>query len=748
MTTETRNPQRQDETLNSIGIKKPRIDGILKLTGGADYAADRNLPNQTYGYPVTSTIASGELTGLDLEEALNMPGVLDIFHHDNFDRLSRSPNDFAAENKVGEPRLPFEDNTIYYQGQYIAFVVADTFEHARAASRKVRAHYRKNDEQLTDIATLDSGEGELPGEDVPGDASSIGDADTAYAGAAVKLDQRYSIAQENHSVMEMHASVAHWENDRLTIYESSQGVVFQRNALSNIFGMPLEKVTVISHFIGSGFGSKLFMWPHAVMTAVAARRLGRPVKTVLTRQQEYLNTGYRPKSLQRVRIGADQSGKLLSLHHDGCNETSPAGLHDDTVSASSMKMYHCENVSATNHLVTVNKCAPTSMRAPGEASGNFALETALDELAIQLEMDPLELRRRNFAETDLSVQLPWSSNHLKECWDNAASRFGWDKRNPTPGAMKDGDEIVGYGMATQSWEAMRQHCGARVGFRDDGTLLVACGTQDIGTGTYTIAAQTASERTGIPVEMIDVRLGDSSLPAGPLSGGSMATATVLPAVSAAVREAVEKLKELATAEGGPLENAESDSIEIKDGRLVSGDRSIEVAELLRQNRVGMIDGEAHTAPGDEKNQYSFRSWGAVFVEVRWDPGISRLRVARVVSTIDAGRIINPLTARNQIEGGIVMGLGMAMFEETEYDPHGYPYNNNLADYIVPVNADMPQVEVELLNHPDYLLNEFGARGLGEIGLTGVAAAVSNAVYNATGKRIRDMPVSIEKLLSA
>ncbi|WP_456269248.1 xanthine dehydrogenase family protein molybdopterin-binding subunit [Kushneria sp. AK178] len=733
----------------NLSAEKPRIDGTLKLTGGADYAADRHLPNQTWGYPVTSTITSGRLVSLELDEALAMPGVLDIFHHDNFDELSRSPNSFADENLTSEPRLPFEDNEIHYQGQYIALVVADTLNHARAAARRVRATYEQNDEILTDIKALDRGEGELPGDEQPGDASSLGDADASFESASVRLDQRYSIAQENHSVMEMHASVAQWENDMLTIYESSQGVVFQRNALSKIFGIPPEKVTVISHFIGSGFGSKLFMWPHAIMTAVAARRLGRPVKTVLSRQQEYLATGYRPTSLQRVRLGADDSGKLLSIHHDGCNESSPTGKHDDTVSGATPKMYDCGgNVAVTNRLVTVNKCPPCPMRAPGEASGNFALETAMDELAVKLEMDPLELRKKNFADVDPASGLSWSSNHLKECWDNAAQRFGWDKRNPTPGAMTDGDEIIGYGMATQSWEAMRQHCSARFGFRADGSLLVACGTQDIGTGTYTIVAQTASELTGVPIEMVDVRLGDSQLPSGPLSGGSMATSTVLPAVSAAFDEALSQLKSLATAEGGVFENVDSDSIELRNGKLVNGDRSIEITQLLKDNQLGLIDGEASAQPGDEQNQYSFRSFGAVFVEVRWDPGISRLRVARVVSTIDIGRAINPKTARNQVEGGIVMGLGMGLFEQAEFDHSGYPYNNNLADYILPVNADMPQVDVELLDYPDYRHNAFGARGVGEIGLTGVAAAISNAVYNATGKRFRDMPISIEKLLSA
>lgn len=737
MTTDTGTP---------TGATKPRIDGTLKLTGGADYAADRNLPHQTYGYPVTSTIVKGRIEALELDEALAMPGVLDIFHHDNFDRLDRSPNSFAEENRTSEARLPFEDNEISYLGQYIAFVVADTFNHARAAAAKVKAHYERDDDPLTDIRPLDSGAGALPGEVQPDDADERGDADSAYEAASVKLDRRYTIAPECHSVMEMHTSVAQWEGDALTIHESTQGVVFQRNALAKIFGMPPEKVTVISRFIGSGFGSKLFMWPHAIMTAVASRRLGRPVKTVLSRSQTFLATGYRPTSLQRVRLGADESGRLLSIHHDGCNETSPTGMFNDTVNASTPSLYACDNVSITNRLITVNKCPPCSMRAPGEASGSFALETALDELAVQLEMDPVALRKRNFADADPGAGLPWSSNHLIECWDRAAARFGWDKRSPTPGAMRDGDEVIGYGMATQTWEAMRQHCAARVGFRADGTLVVACGTQDIGTGTYTIVAQTASELTGIAIEMIDVRLGDSSLPSGPLSGGSFATATVLPAVSAAVREVLSRLRTLAVAEGAAFEGVDENSIGLRAGQLASGERTLSIAELLKQNGLAILDAEAFVKPGDEQHRYSFRSFGAIFVEVRWDAQISKLRLARAVSTIDIGRAINPMTARNQVEGGIVMGMGMGMFEQAEFDRNGYPYNNNLADYVLPVNADMPAIDVELLDYPDYLLNEFGARGVGEIGLTGVAAAISNAVYNATGKRIRDMPISIEKML--
>jgi len=739
-----------------IGHRTARIDGELKLTGKADYAADHNLPNQVYGYPVPSTIACGKLLGLDLDEARQAPGVIDIVHRGNFPqlqpsdnnpacgaaaRLYRSPSTMGEENKVGEVRLPFEDDGIHYEGQYIAMVIADTFEHARAAARLVKARYEVH-EAVPGLFYTDD-EGEEAGDE----AVSRGDPAGAFDAAPVKLDQTYTIAMETHVAMEMHASIAHWEGDRLTIYESTQGVVFQRNALAQIFGIPPEKVTVIAHYIGSGFGSKLFMWPHAVITAVAAQRVGRPVKTVLSRQQNFCNAGNRPASRQHMRIAADRDGKLLSIRHDSYNETSFVDEYTESIGSGTPRVYACDNVSVSQRRVKVNHGTPTSMRAPGEVSGSFALESAMDELAIALDMDPLELRRRNFADRDPSADLPWSGNHLRECWDDASRRFGWDKRNPQVGSMRDGHEIIGWGMADATWEAMRSHCKARVELRADGRVQVACGTQDIGTGTYTIVAQTASELTGVPLERIEVKLGDSMLPAGPLSGGSMATATVLPAVAGATRDAIEQLKQVAIADGAPFEGKEAESLTFENGTLSDGSQTLPFAELLDKLQRGMVDGEASAAPGDEQDKFSFRSFGAHFVEIRWDPGISRLRVSRVVSTIDVGRAINPLTARNQVEGAIVMGMGMGMFEETEYDPAGNIYNNNYADYIVPVHADIPDIEVELLDNPDYNFNEFGARGIGEIGITGMAAAIANAVYHATGKRIRDMPIKIADLMA-
>ncbi|MFD2435417.1 xanthine dehydrogenase family protein molybdopterin-binding subunit [Modicisalibacter luteus] len=372
----------------------------------------------------------------------------------------------------------------------------------------------------------------------------------------------------------------------------------------------------------------------------------------------------------------------------------------------------------------------------------------MDELAIALDMDPLELRRRNYSYEDPTKGLPWSSKHLDTCYDSAARRFGWERRDPRVGSMREGDEILGWGMATSSWTAGRQPCMARVELRADGTVMAACGTQDIGTGTYTVVAQTVAELTGVPLDRVEVRLGESSLPAGPLSGGSMATATTLPAVAAAVRAAIDELKEVATDEDAPFTGADPDGLAFRDGALADEQgKRVAFDDLLSGQKLGSVSGDGQAAPGDEQNQYSFRSFGAHFVEVRWDPGISRLCVSRVVSSIDIGRAVNPVTARNQVEGAIVMGIGMGLFEKLDYDPRDARLiNNNYSDYIVTSHADMPEIDVELLDNPDYAFNEFGARGVGEIGLTGIAPAIANAIYHATGKRIRDLPITIEKLM--
>ncbi|SHF78254.1 xanthine dehydrogenase YagR molybdenum-binding subunit [Modicisalibacter ilicicola DSM 19980] len=727
-----------------IGHRTPRVDGEHKLTGKADYTVDWQADGMLHGYPVPASIAHGVLETLHLEQARAMPGVVDIFHHDHFPELYRSPSSAAHQDQVSEVRLPFEDERIYYDGQYVALVVAESFEQARAAAHAVRADYRQEPGAVASLLDTEQ-EGRL----LESEGVCRGDPDTAFDQAPVKIDHTYHIAAESHMQMEMHATLAEWRDGRLIVHESSQGVVYQHKALARIFGLPDEQVEVVSHYIGSGFGNKLFMWPHAVATAAASQMLGRPVKTVLPRQQDMESGGNRPASRQRLRLAAERDGRLLSMRHDSTTETSFVHAYVDSLGSATPSLYACDNVTISQRLLEVHHGTPCPMRAPGETSGIHALETALDELANALEMDPLELRRRNYNRSDPAKDLPWSSKHLDTCYDNAARRFGWQHRDPTPCAMRDGDEFLGWGMATASWGAMRMSCAARVELRADGSVMAACGTQDIGTGTYTVVAQTVAELTGVALENIEVRLGESTLPAGPLSGGSMVTATTLPAVAAALRDAIDALKEAATGEGGAFEGSDPQRLEIQAGALVDqqGTR-VGFAEILTTLKLGSVNGEGQAAPGDEKRQYSFRSFGAHFVEVRWDPGISRLRVSRVVSSIDIGRAINPAAARNQVEGSIVMGLGMALTEKLDYDPRDARLiNNNYTDYIVPCHADMPDIDVELLDNPDYAFNEFGARGVGEIGLTGIAAAIGNAVYHATGKRIRDLPITLDKVMT-
>ncbi|MBB3232550.1 xanthine dehydrogenase family protein molybdopterin-binding subunit [Halomonas stenophila] len=726
-----------------VGRRTPRVDGEDKLTGRADYTVDHRLEDMLYGYPVPASIAHGTLESLTLDAARAMPGVVDILHHGHFPDLHRSPNSLRQGDAVSEVRLPFEDDRIHYHGQYIALVVAETFEQARAAAFRVKARYHRDAGVVTGLAASDD-----TGEEVG--HYMRGEPELAFGIAPVILDETYTIAAESHLQLEPHATLAEWRDadQHLIVHESTQGVFYQRNALARIFDLPPERVEVISHYIGSGFGNKLFMWPHAVATAAAARWLGRPVKTVLPRQQDMMTTGHRPASRQRIRLGAEFDGSLASIQHDSLTETSTVDRYVDACGGATPSAYACDSVATHQRILPVHHGTPCPMRAPGEVSGVFALESAIDELAVALDMDPLALRLKNYAHQDPQRGLPWSSKHLDRCLESAAERFGWASRDPRIGSMGDGDEIIGQGMASATWFAGRQPCAARVTLRADGSVFAACGTQDIGTGTYTIVAQTVAELTGVPVGRVEVRLGETRLPAGPLSGGSMTTASTLPAVAAATRDALAALQEVATGPGGDFDGLYPASLGVEAGALVAEGRRVNFAEILARHRLSGVTGEGSTAPGDERQAYSFRSFGAHFVEVRWDPGISRLRVARVVSSIDVGRAINPVAARNQVEGAIVMGIGMGLLEGLDYDPRDARLiNANASDYRIPVHADMPELDVELLDYPDYRFNEFGARGIGEIGLTGVAAAIANAVYHATGKRLRDLPITVETLVS-
>jgi xanthine dehydrogenase YagR molybdenum-binding subunit len=732
-----------------IGADVPRIDGPLKTTGTARYASDYNFPGLVYAVPVRATIASGKIRRIDSTTAEAMPGVLLVLHHNNIMPLYRN----ASGGRNSENRPPFEDETVYYWGQYVAAVVAETFEQAQAAAAAVKVEY---DPAKLNVSPLLSDS--LPPEGQPGGSqvlSNRGDTDAAFTSASIKVDEVYFTPVETHNPMEMHATVAVWDGKKYTLYESTQGVMNHQNVLSQVLGEPKENVEVISRFIGSGFGGKLFPWPHSAIAAAASRKLKRPVKFTLSRKMMFSNSGHRPNTQQRMRLGATPDGKLVSLQQDYRNHTSFIDDVRENCGEATPFLYSTPNLKVTSALVRRNVGTPAPMRGPGAVPGLFALESAMDELAIKLKMDPVQLRLQLDTLIDEEKNKPFSSRHLKECLQVGAERFGWSRRTPEVGSMRKGDLILGWGVAAASWGANRGVCEMSVELRADGSARVSCGTQDIGTGTYTVLAQVVNDKTGIPIDKVDVVLGSSSLPPGPTSGGSTATSTVLPAILDGIAAAVKVVLTVAVStKGSPFQDQQAQSLRLTEGRVHAKDQppssGVPYGHILRMANLASANGDGKSGGlgADPRSlNYSAHSFGAQFVEVEWDPGIARLRVSRVVSVVDGGRIINKRTGTNQMEGAIMMGVGMALLEETIYDQrNGHAINDNFADYIVPTIADMPQIDVHFLDIPDLLLNEYGARGIGEIGLAGVAPAITAAVYHATGVRLRQVPVRIEDLL--
>ncbi len=726
--------------MSVIGKKTPRVDGPLKVSGKAMYASDHHFPGMVYAVPVCSTIANGEIQSIDTAAAEKMPGVRAIFHRRNIGRLARAEvnHEFGADmSRLDERRPPLEDDVVRYYGQYVALAVADTFAQATAAADAVKVTYREQSPNVDERLAPETNERV---------ESERGDPGKAFAESEIQVDQTYGLPPETHNPIELHASVAVWDGSTFTLYETSQGVVNHRNVLAQMLGVPKENVRVITKFLGSGFGGKLWPWTQSALAAAAARQLGRPVKLVVSRRMMFQSVGHRPRIQQRIRLSATRDGKLTSLRQDWVNHTSILDDYKENCGEATPQMYSVPNLRITSALARRNVGTPTPMRGPGAVPGLWATESAMDELALKLGMDPVELRLANEPQIDEGLKIPFSSRHLKECLSTGAERFGWSKRDPRVGSMKRGGLMLGWGMASCSWQAARFPCAATVELRDDGTARLSCATQDIGTGSYTIVAQLAAEKLGLPLDKVEAVLGDTRLPPGPLSGGSGAAAAVVPAVFEAAGRAVDALLALA---------GKASDLEYTNGRVHSrGEPAASGAafeDFLRLGSVRAVSGagrsEGMGAFGTAKPAFSSHSFGAHFVEVTWQPEIARLRVSRVVTVIDAGRILNPLAGRNQIEGAVVMGIGMSLFEETSYDPrNGAPINSNLADYIVATNADVPSLEVHFVEHPDTKLNELGARGIGEIGLAGMAAAIASAVHHATGVRVRELPIKIENLL--
>jgi xanthine dehydrogenase YagR molybdenum-binding subunit len=741
-----------------IGRDTPRVDGPRKVSGLAQYTSDFHFPGLLYAVPVEATIANGSVVKLDTAAAEKMPGVRAILHRENIGKIFRSTFGPGFAGVCEERRPPFEDDVVRYYGQYIALAVADTFETAKAAADAVRPTYAREKPNVATHLEADNDPDEVLTTFGPRKRldSQRGDADAAFASAPVTLDQTYVTPSETHNPLELHATTAIWEGSTLTLYDSSQGVVNLRGVLAQMFGLPKEHVRVISKFIGSGFGSKLWPWTQGALAAAAARQLNKPVKLVLSRKMMFQSVGHRPRTQQRVRLGATRDGKLVSLQHDYLYQRSMLEAHHEDCGEATPFQYSVPNLRVTFGRTKRNIGATADMRGPGRVPGLYATESAMNELADQLKIDPVKLRAMNEPKIDESLGIPFSSRHLLECFELGAQKFGWSKRTPGVGSIKRDGRTLGVGMAGCSWVAARFSSEASVQLRDDGTVRVASATQDIGTGMYTILAQLAAEKTGVPLDKVEVALGDTTLPEGPLSGGSMATESVVPAVFAAAESAISSLLAVAaTTPGSPFQNRPASDLALEGGRVfVKADgaaKGVPFEDLLRRANLRLVtgSGKSEATFGNPKPKFSTHSFGCHFVEVTWQPEIARLRVGRVVTVIDAGRILNPLAGRNQIEGAVVMGIGMALFEHTSYDPqNGAPINSNLADYVVAVNADVPPIEVHFLDFPDKEINELGARGIGEIGLAGMAAAITAAVHHATGVRVRELPVKIENLLGS
>jgi xanthine dehydrogenase YagR molybdenum-binding subunit len=737
-----------DITQSFIGRPQSRIDGPLKVCGRATYTSDVDLPGMLYAVPVGSTIASGRVTSLEFAAAQAMPGVKLILHRGNIGRFWRISGNSIDTGFVDENRPPFEDDIIRYYGQYVACVVADTFEQASAAAATIKVGYDKTPHDVSATFDLDQ---KLDTH------SERGDPDKAFDDAPVKIDETYVTPVETHNPIELHATVAHWNGESYTFYETSQAVANHQGTLMQMMGLPKEKVRVISRYLGSGFGGKLWMWPHSLLAAAATRQLEKPVKLVLSRKMMFQNVGHRPTTQQRVRLAATQDGKLVSLRHDFVNHEAIGDDYAEDCGEATPSMYSTPNLRVTGGTVKRNVGSPTSMRGPGAVPGLYALESAMDELAIALKMDPVELRLRNEPEVDESSGLPFSSRHFAECLKTGAEKFGWSKRTPEVGSMKRDGLTLGWGVGACSWPGLRFSSEATVDLRADGTARVACGTQDIGTGTYTILAQIVAEHTGIALDKIEVGLGDTALPLGPVSGGSAATASVIPAVSDAVRGAIRTLLARASKiEELPFKGVKADELAMTGAhvhrRNERPESGVPYTRILEAAKLHAASGSGSAKGGFDdplKKKWSIHSYGAHFAEVTWEPATARLRVSRVVTVIDGGKILNPRAGRNQIEGAVVMGVGMALFEHTVYDERsGAPVNSSLADYVVATNADTPKMDVTFLDYPDTVFNELGARGIAEIGLAGIAAAITGAVYHATGVRVRKLPVMIEDLLKA
>jgi len=734
-----------------IGTATSRVDGRAKVTGAAKFAGEFNTPGLAHASLVTATIAKGRVSRIDANEALAVEGVIDVLTHRNRPRMASTDSAYKDEvaPEEGSPYRPLYDDRIQFSSQPIALVVAEESEIACFAASLVRVEYDE-EAHVTDVHGEQSNAFVLkPGDDPFGPPKPRGNAKRAFAAAGLRHEGEYHVPIEHHNPMELYASTVIFEPDgKLTVCDKTQGVQNVQRYLCGVLEMATDQVRVISPFVGGAFGSGLRPQFQVVLAALAARALKRSVRLVLTRQQMY-GLCYRPAMIQRIALGASADGMLDAITHDALTVTSQyEDFHRQETGWSGL-LYKCANATYAHKLARLDLPTPSDMRAPSAATGVYALECAMDELAVALNLDPVELRLRCYSDRDQHTDRPYSSKSLRDCYRQGADAFGWGKRSPEPRSMRDGGELVGWGMASGVWEALQVPITVRIVLTANGHAEVSCATSDIGTGTYTIMAQVAAEMLGLPLDSVTIKLGDSTLPQSPVEGGSWIAASVSNGIAVTAATIRNELLRLARQmPNSPLADSTPDEVALVDGKLVSKRdpaRAVSIADAMRHGGIDRIEEEKSTIFAND-GTHARNTHSAVFAEVKVDEQLGIIRVTRVVSAVAAGRILNTKTASSQIMGGVVWGIGMALHEETLLDhKFGRVMNANIAEYHVPVNADVHDIKVIFVDEADDIVNPLGIKGVGEIGIVGVAAAIANAVYHATGKRVRDLPITLDKL---
>lgn len=732
-----------NNTKDKFNPAEGRVEGIAKVTGKGKYAAEYQVEHMCYAVFVTSTVAAGTIKHLNLDEAKMVDGVLDIISHEHKPVVPG----MADEAKIRESRfgLPvFHTDKIYFKGQPIAMVIAETLEEATYAASLVSAEYATEPFNVDFDSSYQAVELRPAGKD-------RGSMDALNA-APLIIDQQYVIKDEVHNPMEMHATIAHWVSDnKLRLYDKTQGVNNVQRTFAKLFNLSNENVEVVSEFVGGGFGSGLRVWANTLAATMAAKQLNRPVKLMLTRPQMFHMVGYRPHSWQRVKLGADNTGKFVGILHQAKHGTSKYENFSEGITRISRLIYNFENLKTEQSTVPLNMCTPTWMRGPGDCTGDFAVESAIDELSYVLKQDPVELRLKNLAiQKDPDSGKPWSTNFLNECIETGAAKINWKNRKAAPGQVTDGDWKIGYGMAVGMWNAGRSNASAGIQFSKDGSMIVQTAMTDIGTGTGTGMQNIAHDFTGIPKNKITVELGNSTLPPAPSQGGSTGLSSISGAMVAACEALKKKLAGYAALQNDAYKDAAPADVLLSDTGIsfkTANTQFISYADLWEKNKLDTVQVEASSGPGEERQKFAFCSGAAHFCIVRVHGKTGKVKVDRMVCVADGGKIVNEKAAANQLSGAAIGGIGMALMEEAHTDKKlGSLVNNDLAGYHFAVNADAPIIEVSFINKTDPNINPVGSKGLGEVGIIGCAAAIANAIFNATGKRLRDLPITPDKVL--